>query len=57
MCECASPCVVLLKALQLVPLLGQRRLQIQIGAIVGELQRTVVELREKNWTTLLLEKS
>ena len=43
-CERVSPCVVLLKALQLVPLLSQRRLQIQIGAIVGELQRTVIEL-------------
>lgn len=46
MCVCvsASPCVVLLKALQLVLLLSQRGLQIQIGAIMGELQCTVVKL-------------
>lgn len=45
-CQSASPCVVLLKALQLVPLLSQRGFQIQIGAIVGKLKRTVIEL----WT-------
>lgn len=42
--ESASPCVFLLKALQLVFLLSQWGLQIQIGAIMGELQRTVVKL-------------
>ena len=39
-----SPCVILLKALQLVLLLSQRGLQIQIGAIVGELQCAVIKL-------------
>lgn len=48
-CESVSPCVILLKALQLVPLLSQRGLQIQIGAIVGELKRTVIKLwKESN---------
>lgn len=42
--ESVSPCVILLKTLQLVPLLSQRGLQIQIGAIVGQLQRTVIKL-------------
>lgn len=48
----ASPCVVLLEALQLVPLLGQRGLQVQVGAIVRELQRAVIELWGENRTTL-----
>lgn len=44
--ESLSPCVVLLKALQLVPLLSQRGLQIQIGSIVGQLKCTVIKLRD-----------
>lgn len=45
--ESASPRFVLLEALQLIPLLGQGRLQVQIGAIVRELQRAVVELGKR----------
>lgn len=45
--ESASPRFVLLKALQLIPLLGQGRLQVQIGAVVRELQCAVIELWER----------
>ena len=38
------PCGLLLKALQFIPLLRQRGLQVQISAIVGQLQGTVIEL-------------
>lgn len=40
------PCVVL-EAFQLITLFRQCGLQIQVGTIVGQLQGTVVELREK----------
>lgn len=38
---------IILEAFQLVPLLSQGGLQVQVGAIVGELQRAVIELQEK----------
>lgn len=50
-CESGSPRFVLLKALQLIPLLGQGRLQVQIGAIVRELQRAVIELSKRTKET------
>lgn len=38
---------VILEAFQLIPLLCQGGLQIQVGAIVRELQSTVIQLQEK----------
>lgn len=56
--ESAAPRFVLLKALQLIPLLSQGWLQVQIGAIVGELQRAVVKLwKWKEWNKRLNESS
>lgn len=51
-CPRASPRVVVLEALQLVPLLGQRGLHVQVGAIVRQLQRAVIELWGDNRTSL-----
>lgn len=54
--ESASPRFVLLKALQFIPLLGQGWLQVQIGAIVRELQRAVIELWKRiEWNKRLNE--
>lgn len=38
---------IILEAFQLVPLLCQGGLQVQVGAIVGKLQCTVIQLQEK----------
>ena len=47
LCESVLPCVVLLKAFQLIPLLRQRGLQVEIGSIVGQLQSAVIELETR----------
>lgn len=52
-----SPCVILLKAFKLVPLLSQRGLQIQIGAIVGELQCAVIKLWKRIKKSFLIQQT
>lgn len=42
----------MLEALQLVPLLGQRGLHVQVGAIVRQLQRAVIKLCGEKRTLL-----
>lgn len=47
------PCIIL-EAFEFVPLLCEGGFQVQVGAIVGELQCTVVQLQDKEPDQLLL---
>lgn len=49
------PCIVRLKPLQLVPLLGQRGLQVQVGPIVGQLKCAIVELQKHERDTAVMK--